>query len=245
MLFLGLNQLQWTAIAAIGGLSLAVAAVITIIVTVRLARSDRTRDDAKRQDDRQWDSQQRKEDRDYDAEQRRQDREHAEQLRAEDDLKWERRLRAEQAQQEDREARQVAVEVRRAILAETFVPSSPGHDYTHRLTISAPASYELKQPEAQIVHNSNGHLALRPTGHRGDAAIIEDGRVIIRMWAEIPEQLFEPFPIVRFVDRHGNLYYAYRQRTERFPQNTDFITAAVQIDQWIRTGPKPDEPGSA
>jgi hypothetical protein len=28
--------------------------------------------------------------------------------------------------------------------------------------------------------------------------------------------------------------------TQRFPQNTDWNEAARVIDQWIRTGPKPD-----
>jgi len=239
---LGLNLTQWTAIAAIGTLALALATTAAVIIGILSARAERKRDDDKRQQDRDWDSARRKEDRDHDAELRRQDREHAGRLRAEGELKWERRLLADQEAQQDREARQVTVEVRKAQLRETFVPSSPGHDYTHLLTINAPATYELKHPDAQIVHNSNGHLALRPTGHSGDAPVIEGGKVIVRMWVEIPEQLFEPFPIVRWTDRHGSRYYSYRQHTERFPQNTDFIAAATHIDQWIRTGPKDDEP---
>jgi hypothetical protein len=183
---LGLNLTQWTALSAIGTLLLAAATVAVVIVTVHIARADRKRDDTKRQEARDWDSARRKEDRDYDAEQRRRDREHAEQLCAEDEVKWERSLMAEEAAEHYREARQVTVEVRRAQLRETFVPSSPGHDYTHRLTISAPASYERKQVDAQIVHNSSGNLAMRPAGHRGDPAVIEDGRVIVRMWAESP-----------------------------------------------------------
>jgi len=45
---------------------------------------------------------------------------------------------------------------------------------------------------------------------------------------------------MRFVDWHGNLYYQYRHYTQRFSQNTDWHEAAQAIDQWIRTGPKPD-----
>jgi hypothetical protein len=123
---LALNLTQWTALSAIGTLLMA-ATTAAIIVGVVTVRADRRRDDTKRQEDRDWDSARRKEDRDHDAELRRQDREHAEQLRAEDDLKWERRLRAEQAAEQDAEARQVTVEVRKAQLRDTLVPSSPGH----------------------------------------------------------------------------------------------------------------------
>jgi hypothetical protein len=51
-------------------------------------------------------------------------------------------------------------------------------------------------------------------------------------------------PIVRFTDRNGNLYYSYLGYTRRFRQNADWTGAATQLDEWIRTGPKPDEPGT-
>lgn len=70
----------WTAIAAMAGFTLAAAAIATIIVTVRMARADRTRDDAKRHEDRE-----------HDAEMRRQERERGDQLRREADETWERR----------------------------------------------------------------------------------------------------------------------------------------------------------
>jgi len=217
-------------------------------------RGDRRRDDARRQEDRerdselrkegrQYDEARRREDRENDAEQRGQDRERADRLRREDDQKWESRFRAEQRDREDYEARQVTIElVPGGALSQAQRASTPGHDYTHQIVISAPASYGLKQVDAQIVHNSNGNLALRPTGHRGDPPVTEHGRTVVRMWAEMPGQLFEPVPIIRFVDRHGNLYYSYRQRTQRFPENTDWIKAAAGLDLWNRTGPKPNDP---
>jgi hypothetical protein len=55
-------------------------------------------------------------------------------------------------------------------------------------------------------------------------------------------QVNDPAPIVRFTDRNGNLYYSCLGCTRRFGQNTDWITAATEIDKWIRTGPRPDEP---
>jgi len=38
----------------------------------------------------------------------------------------------------------------------------------------------------------------------------------------------------------SHLYYQFRHHTKRFPQNTDWIKAATDIDQWLRTGPNPD-----
>jgi hypothetical protein len=46
--------------------------------------------------------------------------------------------------------------------------------------------------------------------------------------------------VIRFIDPQGHLYYQLRHHTKRFPQNTDWITAATGIDQWLRTGPSPD-----
>ena len=57
-----------------------------------------------------------------------------------------------------------------------------------------------------------------------------------------PAATVEPTSIIRFTDRNGNLYYSYRGYMRRFRQNTEFIDAAMQLDQWIRTGPQPDEP---
>ncbi len=245
MSFLRLSLLQWTALAAIAGFALAAAAIATIIVTVWMARTDRKRDTKRRQEDRQWDSDRRREDREHDAELRRQDRQREDQLRREADQKWEARLRAEQRERQDADARQVTVQViPGGAQGQAQHASSPGHDYTHQLVISAPAAYQFRQVEAQIVHNSSGSVALRPAGHSGDEPVIENGRTVIRMWAEIPAQLFEPYPIVRFTDRHDNRYYVYRQHTQRFPHNTDWPAAAVQLDQSIRTGPKPDEPAT-
>jgi hypothetical protein len=240
MSFLGLDLIEWTAIAAIGGLALAAATTIAIFVAVHIARTDRERDDAKREQDRQWDSDRRKEDRDRDDQLRREERERDDRLRREDSDEWERRVRAEQRDREDYEARQVTVEVTRGGPQNP----SPGHDLNHRIIISTPVTYPIKQADAQIAHQANSGIAIRPTGHAGDQPVTEQGRSFIRMWAEIPDQLFRPAPIVRFVDRHGNVYYVYRQQTWRFPQNTDWITAATRIDQWIRTGPRPDERGA-
>jgi hypothetical protein len=241
MSFLGLSLLAWTAIAAIGTLLLAAAATVTIVVTLRMARADRKRDDAKRQEDRQWDSARRKEDRDYDAAVRKEDRERDDQLRREAAVESERRFRAEQRDREDFEARQVTVEIE---------PGKPpyeslGHDLNHRISVSTPTPYPLKHVEVQIVHwTGGGNLGILPIGHAGDPAVTEHGRIWHRFWADIPDGLYRPVPIVRFTDRNGNLYYSFRHQTWRLSQTADFITAAQQIDQWVRMGPKPDETGA-
>jgi hypothetical protein len=103
-------------------------------------------------------------------------------------------------------------------------------------------SESTRIPGAAVRMVSVENVALRTAGHAGDPASTENGRVYYLFWAEIPEQLFQPFPIVRFVDQHGNLYYSLRGHTWRFPQSTDPSSAAVQIDKWIRTGPRPDGP---
>jgi hypothetical protein len=236
MSFLGLDLTVWTAIAAFGGVALAAATVTAIIIGIRTARADRERDDAKRAEDRQWDSDRRAEDRERD-----------DRLRREAADEWDRRNRAEQRAREDHEARQVTTEIipigplSQAERA-SRVPQSLGRDFTHRVVVSAPTACPVKGVDVQIVHNSSGNVALRPGGHSGDPASTENGRVYYRFWAEIPEQLFQPFPIVRFVDQHGNLYYSLRGHTSRFPQSTDPSSAAVQLDKWIRTGPRPDGP---
>jgi hypothetical protein len=109
MSFLDLSLLQWTALAAIAGFLLAAAAIGTIIVTVRLARADRQRDDTRRREDRQWDSDRRKEDREHDTHLRREDREREDRLRRAADEKWEQRRRDEQRQREDDDAQQQVV----------------------------------------------------------------------------------------------------------------------------------------
>jgi hypothetical protein len=215
--FLGLNLTEWTAIAAIAGMTLALATTAAVIVSVLMARAQRTRDDAKREEDRQWDSDRRKEDRDRD-----------DQLRGQDAEQLERRYRAEQRDREDYEARQVTV---------GLSGTNP-----QRIIVSTPVTYPIKWVDAQITHWSGSSLGTLPLGHAGLEPIAQDGRTRYDFPAAIPPHAQRPAVIVRFADRHGNLYYSYLHQTRRFPQNTDWLTAAAQIDQWIRTGPKPDEP---
>ena len=50
-----------------------------------------------------------------------------------------------------------------------------------------------------------------------------------------------PRPSAGSLSVTANLYYSYRGYTRRFGQNTKFIDAAKDLDEWIRTGPKPDD----
>jgi hypothetical protein len=230
--FLGLHQLDWLALTALGGFALAAATTTAIFVTLHIARAGRRRDDVRRQEDR-----------DHDAEIRRQDRERADQLRREDDEKWERRFRAEQRDREDYEARQVTVEFRPGgPLSRPGEAVTSGDGITHGIFVSAPASYPVRQVDACIASRGSSNLSITHPGWTFEAPVVQDGQVRYRCWAGVSGQLHDPVPIVRFVDRHGNLYYTMGGQTRRFPQNTDWIDAAAELDRWIRTGPKPDEP---
>jgi hypothetical protein len=61
-------------------------------------------------------------------------------------------------------------------------------------------------------------------------------------FAQVPPGVHAPAAIVRFTDRSGNFYYSYRGYTRRFGQNTEWMDAVRQLDLWIQTGPKADEP---
>jgi hypothetical protein len=91
-----------------------------------------------------------------------------------------------------------------------------------------------------LVFQANNGLGITGFGHGGDEPYIDEQRIYYSFWAAVPVPAPDATPLMRFVDWHGNLYYQYRNYTKRFPQNTDWSEAARVIDQWIRTGPKPD-----
>jgi hypothetical protein len=244
MTFMGLDSLQWTALAAIAGFLLAATAVITIIVTVRLAAADRRRADTEREQDRKWDSERRAEDRAHDAEQRRQDPARDDQLRREADQKWEARCREEQQGREDNDAQeQVTIELLPGgPLSRAQEAVTTGDGITHRIIVTTTtAAYPIKQVEAQIAHQTNSGTAMFPPGWSFGQRV-HDNALVQRTWhARVPSGVRDPETLVRFTDRHGNLYYSYHGYTRRFRQNIDWPEAATTISQWWRTGPKPDE----
>jgi hypothetical protein len=205
------------ALTAMGTLLLAAATTVAILVTLHTTKTDRERDDLKRQEDRN----------------------HEADLRRQDAAEWDRRTNTERRDREDYEARQVTIEV-----TATQPPVGtfhPGSNFNHRITVRSPAVFPIKWLEMQIAHQAGTSVALYSPRHGGDPAVLENGFTVYRYWAEIPEQARDAAPIIRFVDRHGNLYYQYKGHTQRFPQNTDFGTAATAISNWLNTGPKPDQ----
>jgi hypothetical protein len=225
------------------GFGLAAAAVVTIIVSVRTARADREADDQRRKEDRQYDSDRRREDREHDAELRRQDREREDQIRRDADETWEGRRREERRQREDDDAQaNVIVEFPQGS-PQSHVPRNlSGDRITNRIVITAPAGYPIKWLDARIAYRTNSGIGIAPAGWSFERQVRESGQVRYMCWAEVGEQLGDAEPIVRFADPTGNLYYSYLGYTRRFGQNADFSEAARQIDQWDRTGPRPDEP---
>jgi predicted nucleotide-binding protein len=136
-----------------------------------------------------------------------------------------------QRAKEDSDARQVTV----------VIETAPSVNSTHLITVSTPINYPIKQVEGQIAWQANsGGLGMTGFGFAGDPPRPDDYRRWYTFRASISPQIHNPEPVIRFVDLHGNRYYQYRHHTQRFPHNTDWIEAANAIDQWLRTGPRPD-----
>jgi hypothetical protein len=220
MIGLVLTADDWIAIGT-GGL--AVATSVLAWVTVKTAAADRRHDDEKRAEDRRHDDEKRAEDRARD-----------DRLRQEGLNQLEQREQAERTAREDMEARQVLVAV------EKKEHPGQGHDFNRRVTLSAPHTYPIKWVEGRLVNQTNSGLGLLPFGHGGDEPYIDEQRIYYAFWAAVSMGATNAVPIMRFADWHGNLYYQYQHYTQRFPQNTDWIKAAHLLDEWIRTGPKPD-----
>jgi hypothetical protein len=197
---------------AAGTIVLASATTGLAVVTSRVSAADRRHDDEKRTEDRARDDRLRQD--------------------ALDQL--ERRERVERIAREDKEARQVLVTVE-----EKEYPSL-GHNFDRRVTLSAPHAYPVKWVDGCLVARVNSGLSILPFGHAGDEPYIDEQRIYYAFWAAVPVTAPGAVPIIRFVDWHGNLYYQYLHYTQRFTQNTDWNQAAQALDQWIRTGPKPD-----
>lgn len=199
---------------AIGTGALAVGTLVLAWITVKTSTADRRHDDEKRAEDRARDDR----------------------LRQEALDQQERRERGERTAREDYEARQVLVTV------EEKEHPGRGHDFNRRVTLSTPHAYPVKYVDGCLVIQANSGLSILPLGHAGDEPYIDERRIYYAFWAAVPAAAASASPIMRFVDWHGNLYYQYRHYTQRFPQNTNWNQAAQVIDEWIRTGPRPDLP---
>ena len=208
---------------AIGTGTLAVGTFVLARVTVKTAAADRRHDDEKRTEDRRHDDEKRAEDRARD-----------DRLRQEAQYQLERHGQADRIAREDMEARQVLVTV------EEKEHPGTGHDFNRRVTLSTPHSYPVKWVDGCLVAQNNSNLSILPFGHAGDEPYIDEQRIYYAFWAAVPATALKAAPMMRFVDWHGNFYYQYKHCTRRFPQNTNWIEAAQVLDEWIRTGPKPE-----
>jgi hypothetical protein len=211
---------EW--LTAIGTLALALVTVATLIVTVRMARADRT----------------------HDAELRRQDREREDNLRREADEKWEQRRRDEQRQRADQDALQVIVEFMPRGPSQVGEAIATGDRVTHQITVTAFAAYQIKDIDARMALQANSGLSTFGTGWSFGAPEFAEGLARYRCRVSLNSQQRDATPIVRFTDANGWQYYWYRGHTRRQPQSATFEQAADAIDKWIRRGPEPDEPSS-
>jgi hypothetical protein len=220
------------ALIAIGAVVVLGLAAMTVWLTATGRRSDdrrrakeRERDDRRRAEDRDRDDRRRAEDRERDDRKRAEDRQRDDRLREEARQESQLRELAERTAKEDYEARQVVV----------FTEEKAHSQFTHLVTVSAPHEYPIKQVQGCLAHKAGGGLT--GFGHAGNPPEVDDRRIYYTFWASVKPG---DTPVVRFVDWHGNRYYQYEHYTERFPAGTDWPDAIRALDQWIRTGPKPD-----
>ena len=117
------------------------------------------------------------------------------------------------------------------------IEAKTGAHFTHLITVSTPITYAIKQVQAQIASQANNGLNLSGTGFGGDPPCADRDRRCYTFRASVNPQI-RPEPFIRFVDLHGNLYYQFRDHTQRFPADTDWPQALTAIDEWLRTGPR-------
>ena len=257
MLFLGLGLLHWTALVAIAGFLLAAAAIATIIVTVCLARADRRRDGTRRQEDREHDDSRRAEDRQWDSERRKEDRDHDAELRRQDAS-----AKTSSAAKTTRSGNSAAAPSSASGKMTTLSSRSPLNScqaargarpvapFSTRTTASPTGTSSRRPPSTRSSgwtrRSLTGRTPVSESSRRLDLHGPRHGERTgaLHVLCGVPPQTHDAMAIVRFADRNGNLYYSFRGCTRRFPQNSEFIDAAAQLDGWIRTGPKPDEPDS-
>jgi hypothetical protein len=205
-------------LTAIGTLILALATVVLAYFTywtgkqaVRIAGEDRKRDDARRADDRERD-----------------DRLRREQL---DEL--ERREKIDRRDREDRDARQVTV-------IEEGINQANRTGPNRRIILSSPNISPVKQVQGAIVTiRPDGGLNITPFGGHAPPTV-DTERTYYQFHVDVQETSGQgAYPVMRWVDWHGNLYYQFRHYSMRFPPNTDFGEAATVIYGWIRTGAAP------
>jgi predicted nucleotide-binding protein len=132
--------------------------------------------------------------------------------------------------QEDMDARQVTV----------IMEKKSGEAFSHLVTVSTPLTYPIKQVDGRLAWQTNGGLGMTSFGYAGDPPRADDHRRRYTFRVSVSPQIHSPEPIIRFVDLHENLYYQFRDHTQRFSQNIDWNQAARVIDEWLRTGPKAD-----
>jgi predicted nucleotide-binding protein len=133
---------------------------------------------------------------------------------------------ADQRARQDTEARQMLV---------TIEAKQDPH-FNYLIKVSSPLTYPVKQVEARIAWQTNGGLGMTGTGFSGDPPRADSQCRSYRFRASVNPQI-HPEPAIRFVDLHGNRYYQFRDHTQRFPANTDWVQAVNAIDEWLRTGP--------
>lgn len=187
---------DWT---AIGTLALAGATAATAAVSIVLTRGDRRRDDAKRAEDRKHDDDRRAEDRAYEAG-----------LRAQQAAELKAAALAGRRDREDRDAREVTVRTEGITQVNRTGPNL-------KIILSTPNVSPVKQVQGALVEMHNGSLfKITPLPQQPLQEIGEE-----RTSYTFTESVTgNRYPLMRFVDWNGNLYYQLGDATRlraRFP----------------------------
>jgi hypothetical protein len=159
---------------------------------------------------------------------RRDNRRHDDQLRHQDrlDLDFEARLRSDQIEREDDDARKVLTEIR------PWTPQNLSPAYAAQqlweIRISAPVAYSVDRltlklacvrPDSVVVVQDVDHDIVRPPRVVGEQALW-----IYR--SAIPDDFYVAFS---FVNERNTLYFSYLGRTMRFPAGSDVLAAVQEI----------------
>ncbi len=203
-------------LTAIGTIVLALATVALAVVTYLVARSDRRHD-----------SEQRAADRKHDDEQRAADRERDDRLRKEQLDRIEQRELHEQRDRADSEARLVRV-------TRSGLQVINGQGPNLLVTLSTPNNCPISQVQGSMVEPTGTTIATTPFNIGHSEPELDQIFTYFKFHVKFNPVSGSAEPIMRWTDRHGNLYYQLRQHTMRFSQGTDFGAAYETIASLLR-----------
>jgi hypothetical protein len=191
---------------AIGTLALAAVTAGTAVTSVVLVRSDRKHDDNKRAEDRAYEAS----------------------LRTQQAAGLKAAALADRRDREDRDAREVVVRTEGINQVNSSGPNL-------KVILSAPNVSPVKQVQGALVRFHAGTLVNTTPLPSLPVQQIGDERTSYTFTANTTGSGHN-YPLMRFVDWNGNLYYQFRHYTMRFDPGTEWADALHAIEKWSRDG---------